>query len=199
VFLNNDLLNLHKIRQYLRFMRYKVFTVLRIKLYLSAESPGLFFHDRYAGVRNRWSTSSIKRVPRAYRSRGGGEIHDTSRAARPTKSASDFDLIIDRCPPAVDDAMIFIDRGIVGICAEILPTTRNSVSDRAQCIAFGCNGDATERAYNPAILWNHTYGGRLLCEESVTFFEFSCFIIRNFIFRNKWKFMLYKETFMRYK
>lgn len=107
------------------------------------------------------------------RSRGGGEMHGTSRAARSTKSAPDFYLAADRCPPAVDDAMIFIDRGIAGICAEILPTTRNSVSDRAQCTVFERNGDATEKAYNPAILWNRTYTWKLLCEGSMTFFGFS--------------------------
>jgi len=127
--------------------------------------------DRHSGVRNQWSTSSIKQTSRAHRSCWGGEMHGTWRSACPTKSASDFYLVVGCCPPAVGDASILIDRGIAGICAEILPVTRNSVSDRVQCIALERNAQRcrAERSCNPVILWNRTFCGSSLAREAWRF------------------------------
>ena len=136
--------------------------------------------DRHSGVRNQWSTSSIKQTSRAHRSCWGGEMHGTWRSACPTKSASDFYLVVGCCPPAVGDASILIDRGIAGICAEILPLTRNSVSDRVQCIALERNAQRcrAERSCNPVILWNRTFCGSSLAREAWRFLGIWSFIVR---------------------
>lgn len=103
---------------------------------MRAGKLSLFLRDRFSGVRNQWSTNLIKRASEPWISLNlllprtrWRKMHDTSRAARPTKSISDFYL--GRCQPQLS-AMHARSLLTVGsaACAPIFPrksTNKNSV------------------------------------------------------------------------